>query len=458
MAKVWGGRFREPMDSDAMRLSYSLKVDKRLFTYDLALNLAHAQGLSKIGVLTAEELKLIESAIDGLRNRYSLGDETLFGDDEDVHSCVERHLVDQIGDVGKKIHTGKSRNDQVVTDFRLYLRDAVDHTLGQIGDLLKALFQLAEQEKATIFPGTTHFQPAQPVTFGHHMLAYFEKFERDFHRFFHNRRSINVCPLGSAALAGSNYPLDREYIASLLGFDSVTRNSMDGVSDRDFLLEFLSNASILMTHLSRFCEELVIWNSPIVGFITIGEPFTTGSSIMPQKQNPDVAELIRGKSSRVIGDLVAMLHCLKSLPLTYNRDLQEDKEMAFDAADTVEVALACMIKMIPTLQLNSKSISAALEKGHLLATEVADYLVGKGMPFRESHEITGKLVMLAESKQCQLWEIGDSDLKALSPLFGADFNVWLTFEHAVAQKNVIGGTAIPRIDDELKRIREEREW
>lgn len=458
MAKVWGGRFREPMDSDAMRLSYSLVVDKRLFAYDLALNLAHAQGLAKIGVLNGDELNLIELAIDDLRNRFSAGDQSLFGDDEDVHSCVERHLVAKIGDVGKKIHTGKSRNDQVVTDFRLYLRDVIDHSLVQLNDLLKSLYDLAQKEKSTLFPGTTHFQPAQPVTFGHHMLAYFEKFDRDFYRFSQNRTSINVCPLGSAALAGSNYPIDREFVASLLGFDSVTRNSMDGVSDRDFLLEFLSNSSMLMTHLSRFCEELVIWNSPIVGFVSIGEPFTTGSSIMPQKQNPDVAELIRGKSSRVIGDLMAMLHCLKSLPLTYNRDLQEDKELAFDTADTIEVVLSCMIKMIPTITLKKSNITDALQKGHLLATEVADYLVGKGMPFRESHEITGKLVVVAEENGVQLHEIDLGQLKQLSPLFEQDYYGCMTFEHSIAQKNVIGGTAVNRIEEELIRIREEKGW
>ncbi|MFC1617483.1 argininosuccinate lyase [Candidatus Margulisiibacteriota bacterium] len=450
--KLWGGRFRKELDEDAKKFSYSFEFDKRLFPSDIKTNLAHAMVLEKAGIILPDELEKIKAAFEDIRKV------NLISDDEDIHSFIERLLIEKLGDLGKKIHAGKSRNDQVMTDVRLYLKEEIEKIIKLITNLRKTLYELAKTNIDIVFPGFTHFQTAQPVLLSHHLLAYYEKFTRDQKRFSENLISTDVCPLGSGALAGNNYGLDREFIAKELGFSQLSNNSMDAVSERDFMLEFLSNTSICMTHLSRFCEELIIWNSPIVGFIELDDSFTTGSSIMPQKKNPDIAELIRGKAGRALGNYAALTNTIKGLPLTYNRDLQEDKESLFDSIDTVKASLLNFSKMLGGITFNKDNIKKALGKGYILATEVADYLAQKGVPFRDAHEITGKIVLNFIEKGEAL---SINELKAFSPQIEEDIYEVLNdpnYEKAVKRKDVYGGTATNRVQEQLQRIKEENQW
>lgn len=456
--KLWGGRFEGGLDPDAKRFSYSLHIDKRLAQYDIAVNQVHAKALAQKGIFSEDEAVAVCECLDELSTLFSDQESILLGDDEDIHSCIERHVTEKLGDLGKKLHTGKSRNDQVITDTRLFIKDACQDVIQLLSSLRYVLWCLASEHVDTIFPGMTHFQPAQPVLFAHHLLAYYEKFTRDQDRFEYCFSTTDVCSLGAGALAGNNYGLDREFVAEQLGFSRVTTNSMDTVSDRDFLLEFLSFSSICMTHLSRFCEELIVWNSPLVGFINIGDAFTTGSSIMPQKKNPDIAELIRGKSGRVIGNLMSLHHILKGLPLTYNRDLQEDKELMFDSVDTLQQSIHCFTKMIKTMTLNQDVIYTAMSKGYLLATDFADYLVRKGVPFRESHEITGKTVNYAIQIKKQLEELTLAEFHQFSSYVEEDVYHALTFEAAIQAKYVLGGTAKTEVEKQLKQIGENQQW
>jgi argininosuccinate lyase len=452
--KLWGGRFQKGLHEAAKQLSYSLAVDSRLVFCDLQVNLAQAKALLKAGILTSQEYALLEKCIHDLQQEFKNPNHNLFADDEDIHSCVERLLTARLGDLGKKIHTGKSRNDQVKTDLALFMKAEVGQVMELLAGLQAVLLGLAEQHVDTMMPGFTHLQPAQPVLLAHHLLAYLEQFKRDQARFADSMKRIDICPLGSGALAGNNYGLDRELIAQELGFAALSSNSMDAVSDRDFLVEFMANAAICSLHLSRFCEELVLWSSPIMNFIVIDDAFTTGSSIMPQKKNPDVAELIRGKTGRVVGNLVNLMMTLKGLPLTYNRDLQEDKEPTFDTLDTLKLCLINFTQMLGSITFNKEVMRAALGKGYLLATDFADFLVQKGMPFRQAHEVTGKVVLHAAKHNLQLEEL---DLETFKKLYlqitQVDLDEIFNYEKAIERKNVYGGTAKAQVQKQIARIK-----
>lgn len=458
MGKLWGGRFEKGLDEDAVALSYSLSVDWRLALYDIRVNLAHSKELHRQGFLSDAEIEKLTQFFTELQGTFLEDPHALLGNDEDVHSCIERLTTERLGELGKKIHTGKSRNDQVVTDVRLYLLDKLTEVIDLTEGLMKQLWTMADDNLGTIFPGCTHYQTAQPVLLSHHFLAYFEKFSRDRMRFIQNIESTDVCPLGSGALAGNNYKLDRAAVGQSLGFDKITRNSMDAVSDRDFLLEFCAFSSICMTHLSQFCEELVLWSSPLLGFIRIGDDFTTGSSLMPQKKNPDIAELIRGKSGRVLGHFVALQQILKGLPLTYNRDLQEDKEILFDTADTLTISLKCFTKMLATIEFKTDKIAKSLEDDFILATDFADYLVLKGVPFREAHEITGEVVLMAEKLKVRLQDLTLEQLQGVSAKVEKDVVDVFSMQASVNGKTVFGGTAQVCVEKQLQDIKETFKW
>jgi argininosuccinate lyase len=453
--KLWGERFEKGLAPSAIKLSYSVHSDKRLVQYDIRVNQAHAKALEKAGIFTSEESQSVQNCLTQLSHDFQNGADLanlLVDTDEDIHSCIERLVTDRLGDLGKKLHTGKSRNDQVITDSRLFIKDQCQTVQSLLIQLNQALIQLATRYQSVIFPGFTHFQPAQPVLFAHHILAYIEMFGRDLTRFKAAFETADVCPLGSAALAGNSYGLDRELVTKELGFSKLTQNSMDAVADRDFILEFVAASSFCMTHLSRFCEEIIIWNSPIMNFIQLGDDFTTGSSIMPQKKNPDMAELIRGKSGRILGHLTGLQHTLKGLPLTYNRDLQEDKEVMFDTADTIIESLTCFSEMVATMTLNEDTIRASLETGYLTATEFADYLARKGVPFRQSHEITGKVVNYAIKNSKKLDELTQEEFCQFSTHVDKDVYDAITVEAAIASKNGVGGTAKEQVAAQLKRV------
>ncbi|MAQ63889.1 MAG: argininosuccinate lyase [Actinobacteria bacterium] len=456
--QLWGGRFKKPLDESAVRLSYSLESDKRLVFYDLDVNKAHAKALYKAKYLSRDEYKKLTECLDMLAIEFRDKPDSLYGDDEDIHTCIERLVTDRCGDLGKKLHTGKSRNDQVITDTRLYTKDSITSIREELQILIDVLVELAKRYEDVIFPGFTHFQPAQPVLFSHHMLAYVEKFFRDLDRFDAAFKSADVCALGSGALAGNNYNLDRQEMAKSLGFSAITANSMDAVSDRDFIADTLHAGSVCMTHLSRFCEELIIFSSPLVGLLEIGDDFTTGSSLMPQKKNPDVAELIRGKTGRVHGHWVALQTTLKGLPLAYNRDLQEDKVYLFDTVDNISVCLTCFHKMIAGITLNEDAIEAALKKGYGVATDFADYLVEKGVPFREAHDITGAVVLIAIEEGKQLHELSLDKLKTLHPLIDADVFHYITYQAAVSAKSIEGGTAPSSVKKQISKINRRITW
>jgi argininosuccinate lyase len=452
-AKPWSGRFDQPTDAFVEAFTASVGFDRRLYKHDIAGSVAHARMLARQGVLTDEECDAI---VDGLgRIQGSIEDGSFHWSValEDVHMNIEAALTAAVGDAGKRLHTGRSRNDQVATDIRLWLRDEIDAIGAGIDGLQQALLELAEREAATILPGFTHLQVAQPVSFGHHMMAWYAMLERDAGRFRDCRVRLNVMPLGAAALAGTSYPIDRAYTAELLGFDRPAENSLDAVSDRDFAIEFAACASILMMHLSRFSEELILWSSAQFGFIELSDAFCTGSSIMPQKKNPDVPELIRGKTGRIFGHLMALLTLMKGQPLAYNKDNQEDKEPLFDTADNLRGALKVFADMMRHVQCNRERMHSAASQGFSTATDLADYLVRKGVPFRDAHEIVGKAVAFGVREQRDLAELSLSELRRFSPAIGEDVFDVLTLEGSVAARDHLGGTAPNQVRAAIARAR-----
>ena len=439
--KLWGGRFAEDTDAFVEAFTASITFDKRLANQDIQGSEAHAEMLHKVGVLTAEELSDIRQGLASIREDAAAGKVEWSIALEDVHMNIEARLTDRIGIAGKKLHTGRSRNDQIATDIRLWLREQVDFIATEITRLQQGLVQLAEQEAQTILPGFTHLQVAQPITFGHHMMAWYEMLERDYERLLDCRKRINIMPLGSAALAGTSYPIDREFTSQLLNFDRPSRNSLDGVSDRDFAIEFTSAASLIMMHLSRFSEELVLWTSAQFDFINLPDRFCTGSSIMPQKKNPDVPELVRGKTGRVYGHLFSLMTLMKSQPLAYNKDNQEDKEPLFDTVDTLVGSLRAFADMMPHVETKPKSMRHAAMQGFSTATDLADYLVCKGMPFRDAHEVVGKAVAFGVESSQDLSEMTLAELQQFSDTITDDVFDVLTLEGSVSARNHIGGTA-----------------
>ena len=439
--KLWGGRFSEPTDQFVERFTASVDFDRRLYKQDISGSVAHAKMLQKAGVLTTDEGKKIIDGLLEIASDVEAGNFNWSVALEDVHMNIEAELTRRIGTTGKKLHTGRSRNDQVATDIRLYVREEADSIAVMITGLQQALLDLAEQEADTIMPGFTHLQAAQPVTFGHHLMAWYEMLQRDYGRLVDCRKRLNLSPLGAAALAGTSYPIDRAFTAEELGFDGPTRNSLDSVSDRDFAIELAGFASILLTHLSRFSEELVLWSCSQFDFVDLPDKFCTGSSIMPQKKNPDVPELVRGKSGRVNGHLVSLLTLMKSQPLAYNKDNQEDKEPLFDLIDTVKDCLKAYCDMVPEIRARRENMYQAALRGYSTATDLADYLVKRGIPFRDAHEIVGKSVAYGIEQGKDLSELSLDELQQFSDTIDKDVFDVLTLEGSVSARDHIGGTA-----------------
>jgi argininosuccinate lyase len=437
----WGGRFSESTDAFVAEFTASINFDKRLYKHDIAGSIAHATMLGNVGILTEDEVAAIKQGLTEIKEEIEAGEFNWSIPLEDIHMNIEARLTDKIGLAGKKLHTGRSRNDQVATDIRLWLREQVDFIGAEIQRLQKGLLAVAEREADTILPGFTHLQVAQPITFGHHMLAWFEMLQRDYERLQDCRKRINIMPLGAAALAGTTYPIDRNQTSSLLGFSRPANNSLDAVSDRDFAIEFTAAASLIMTHLSRFSEELVIWTSAQFNFINLPDRFCTGSSIMPQKKNPDVPELVRGKTGRVNGHLISLLTLMKSQPLAYNKDNQEDKEPLFDTVDTLLGSLRAFADMMPYVETNKASMRQAAMQGFSTATDLADYLVVKGLPFRDAHEVVGKAVAHGVNTGKDLSEMELEELQQFSDIISDDVFDVLTLEGSVAARNHLGGTA-----------------
>jgi len=438
---MWGGRFNEPTDAFVEAFTASVSFDQRMALVDIQGSLAHAKMLHKIGILNDDEHKVIVKGMAQITDEINNGSFEWSVSLEDVHMNIESRLTQLIGDAGKKLHTGRSRNDQVATDIRLYLREAMNQVLGQIRHFQSGLLDLAEREADTILPGFTHLQVAQPITFGHHMLAWFEMLERDHGRLADCLQRMNQLPLGAAALAGTSYPLDRDYTAELLGFDAPCRNSLDAVSDRDFAIEFCAASAICMTHLSRMAEELVLWSSAQFNFIQLPDRYCTGSSIMPQKKNPDVPELVRGKTGRVNGHLVSLLTLMKSQPLAYNKDNQEDKEPLFDTLETLSGSLRAFGDMVPNLGVNKDAMYQSAKQGYATATDLADYLVKKGLPFRDAHEVVGSAVAYGIEQGKDLSECSLEEMQGFDKRIKADVFEVLTLEGSVNARNIIGGTA-----------------
>ncbi|WP_455196505.1 argininosuccinate lyase [Kaarinaea lacus] len=453
VVKPWGGRFTEPTDAFVEAFTASVGFDHRLYAHDIAGSIAHARMLAKIGVLSSEEYEAIVEGLQAIKEDIERGDFAWSVALEDVHMNIEANLTQRIGDSGKKLHTGRSRNDQVATDIRLYLREEIDAINVQLNRLQTSLVDLAEQHVNTIMPGFTHLQTAQPVTFGHHLLAWFEMLKRDSGRLNDCRSRVNVMPLGAAALAGTSYPVDRNFTRDLLGFSDVAENSLDAVSDRDFAIEFVFVCSLIMTHLSRFSEELILWSSAQFDFIELGDRFCTGSSIMPQKKNPDVPELVRGKTGRINGNLVGLLTLMKGQPLAYNKDNQEDKEPLFDTVDNVKGSLRVFADMIPTIKVKADNMRTAALKGFATATDLADYLVGKGVAFRDAHEIVGKAVQKGIKDSKDLAELSLKELQQFSSVIEQDVFEVLTLEGSVAARDHIGGTAPRQVKQAVARAR-----
>ena len=450
-AEAWSARFSEPVSELVKRYTASVDFDKRLALFDIQGSLAHAEMLTAVKVIQPKDLEDIQRGMDQIKQEIQNGQFTWMLDLEDVHLNIEKRLVELVGDAGKRLHTGRSRNDQVATDIRLWLRNEIDQIVDLLKALRHALAAVALQHADTILPGFTHLQVAQPVTFGHHLLAYAEMFGRDAARMADCRKRVNILPLGAAALAGTTFPIDRPMVAKLLGFDDVCRNSLDAVSDRDFAIEFCAAASLIMTHISRFSEELIIWMSPRVGFIDLADRFTTGSSIMPQKKNPDVPELARGKTGRVNGNLIALLTLMKGQPLAYNKDNQEDKEGLFDTADTVRDTLTIFADMVGGIKVKPDAMRAAALQGFATATDLADYLVKKGVPFRDAHEAVAHAVRECETKGCDLADLSVDQLRQFHPSIESDVHTVLTLEGSVAARSHIGGTAPARVKEAAQK-------
>ncbi len=451
---TWSGRFAEPVSDLVKRYTASVFFDQRMAAQDIRGSLAHARMLARQRIISPGDLADIERGMAQIAGEIERGEFAWSLDAEDVHLNIEKRLTALVGDAGKRLHTGRSRNDQVATDIRLWLRDAIDAIGGLLRDYQAALLDLAEQHADTPMPGFTHLQVAQPVTFGHHLLAYVEMAGRDRERMADCRRRVNRLPLGAAALAGTTFPIDRESVARELGFEAVCENSLDAVSDRDFAIEFCAAASLLMMHVSRFSEELILWMSPRVGFIDLADRFCTGSSIMPQKKNPDVPELARGKTGRTYGNLMALLTLMKGQPLAYNKDNQEDKEPLFDAADTVIDTLRIFTDMVAGIRVKPEAMAAALKQGYATATDLADYLVKKGLPFRDAHEAVARAVRAAEIKGCDLADLSAAELRSFSGFIGDDVGAALTVAGSLAARDHVGGTAPARVRDAIARARQ----
>ena len=450
---TWSGRFAEPVAELVKRYTASVGFDQKLALFDIQGSLAHAAMLSHCNIISTQDLADIQRGLAQIQNEV-IADTFIWSLDlEDVHLNIEKRLTTLVGDAGKRLHTGRSRNDQVATDVRLYLRHAIDELLTLIAALQTSILNLAEQHTLTIMPGFTHLQVAQPISFGHHLMAYFEMLKRDAERLQDTRRRVNRLPLGAAALAGTSYPIKREMVAELLGFEGVCENSLDAVSDRDFAIEFTAAAALIMTHLSRFSEELILWMSPRVGFIDIADRFCTGSSIMPQKKNPDVPELVRGKTGRVNGHLIALLTLMKGQPLAYNKDNQEDKEPLFDTVDTLNQTLRIYADMITGIKVKPEAMRNAALQGYATATDLADYLVKKGLPFRDAHEAVALAVRFAEQRGCDLSDISLPELQNFSALIEKDIYQVLSLEGSLASRDHIGGTAPNQVQAAIARGR-----
>jgi argininosuccinate lyase len=453
--KTWSGRFEEPVSKLVQRYTASVGFDQRLAEYDIQGSLAHAQMLSASGIISAKDLVAIGKGLHQIRDEIHSGTFDWLLELEDVHLNIEKRLITLVGDAGKRLHTARSRNDQIATDVRLYLRTSIDEITNLIKTMQQAILDLAEEHTDTVMPGFTHLQVAQPISFGHHLMAYFEMLKRDTDRLSDCRKRVNKLPLGAAALAGTSYPIDRKMVAQKLGFEGICKNSLDAVSDRDFAIEFCACAALIMTHLSRLSEELILWVSPLFGFITLNDRFCTGSSIMPQKKNPDVPELVRGKTGRVNGHLIALLTLMKAQPLAYNKDNQEDKEPLFDTVDTLSETLRIYAAMLKGIHVNKDAMRNAAMCGYSTATDFADYLTKKGLPFRDAHEAVAQAVRSAEKKGCDLSSLTLLELQKFSRLVEKDIFGVLTLDGSIKSRNHIGGTAPSQVRKAIKSARKE---
>ncbi len=462
MAQLWGGRFTKETDQLVYNFNASISFDQKFYKQDIEGSIAHVCMLGKQGILTKEEMQQIVACLEEIRKDVEEGRLEITSEYEDIHSFVEANLIERLGDTGKKLHTGRSRNDQVALDMRLYTRLEVLYTDGLLKELLETILHIMEENTETIMPGFTHLQKAQPITLAHHMGAYFEMFKRDQLRLHDIYKRMNYCPLGSGALAGTTYPLDREYTAELMGFYGPTLNSMDGVSDRDYLIEFLSACATIMMHLSRFSEEVIIWNSNEYQFVEIDDAYSTGSSIMPQKKNPDIAELVRGKTGRVYGALMSLLTTMKGIPLAYNKDMQEDKELSFDAMDTVKGCISLFNGMLATMKFNKDVMRRSANKGFTNATDAADYLVNHGVPFRDAHGIVGQMVLYCIDKGIAIDDMSLEELKAISPVFEEDIYDAISLETCVNKRLTIGAPGKEAMEKviaiEKEYLKNEGDW
>jgi argininosuccinate lyase len=455
--KVWGGRFKENINDAVDAFNSSISFDNRLYSQDVEGSMAHCRMLAKQRIIKDEDAAKIVEALAEIKREIERGEFPITNEHEDIHTLIEKALISKVGAIGEKVHTGRSRNDQVALDTRMYVREAVNRVTGMIRGLQKILVGLAGDNIGVIMPGYTHLQPAQPVLLAHHMLAYYEMLKRDGERFEDSLKRVNVLPLGSAALAGTTFDLDREMTAKELGFDSISANSMDAVSDRDFVIEYLFVSSVLMMHLSRLSEDMILWSSREFGYVFLPDAFCTGSSIMPQKKNPDVLELIRGKTGRVYGNLMALLTVMKGLPLTYNKDMQEDKEALFDTVDTVEQCLGVLTLMMSKMSFNGDAMRRATLDGYLMATDLADYLVNKGLTFRSAHEIVGRIVIFAIEQKKHLEDLTQEEFNGFSMQIKKDVYKWLDPASAVKRRNLPGGTGTDAVRNALSKAREEIE-
>ncbi|MGQ7329385.1 argininosuccinate lyase [Streptococcus suis] len=451
--KLWGGRFEASLEEWVEEFGASIRFDQKLAKYDIQGSLAHVKMLGATGIINQEEAQVIQAGLEELLEEHEAGKLVFDVRNEDIHMNIESLLTDKIGSVAGKLHTARSRNDQVATDMHLYLKDTLFQVISKLTNLQEVLLDVAEQHVETIMPGYTHLQHAQPISFAQHLLAYFNMFQRDKERFEFNVQHTDISPLGAAALAGTTFPIDRQMTSDLMGFAKPYSNSLDAVSDRDFILEFLSNASILMMHMSRLCEEIINWCSHEYQFVTLSDTFSTGSSIMPQKKNPDMAELIRGKTGRVYGNLVGLLTVMKSLPLTYNKDLQEDKEGMFDTAETVLISIDILAGMLQSMTVHKERMAQSTEKDFSNATELADYLASKGLPFRQAHEIVGKLVLECSKAGYYLQDVPLERYQELSPVIGPDIYTALESETAVSRRNSLGGTGFESIRQQIQQAK-----